>query len=235
MTHPILAVKNLAIEHRNFSLRGKSTFLLKEINFSLTANTSISIIGESGTGKTTLMNSLLGLHNYNRGEILFYGKEIRKLASHEKKKYHRSVQPVFQNYRYSFNSMVSLEKSLLIGFNRQMTRRQKREQLTEYLNLTGLEPGIIHKYPHQLSGGELQRLALVRALVSDPEILILDEPFSSLDIINEKKLLDVLLTIRTACGLSFIFITHKRPLVKYFNDRVYGIEANQFFRWKQYE
>ncbi len=235
MTAPILSVKNLAIEHRNFSLRRKPTFFLKNINFSLPANASISIIGETGTGKTTLMNSLLGLHDYNGGKILFHGREIKQLASHEKKKYRRCVQPVFQNYSYSFNSMVSLEKSLLVGFNRRMTRRQKTEQLTEYLNLAGLEPDIIHKYPHQFSGGELQRLALVRALVSEPKILILDEPFSSLDIINEKKLLDVLLTIRTVCSLSFIFITHKLPLVKYFNDRVYGIEANQFSRWKQYE
>ncbi len=235
MSSVILTVKNLKIMHQNFNFRGHPSFLLKDINFTLPKNRSISIVGESGSGKTTLMKTLLGIHSIKSGRVLFYDTDIGKINSKEKKNYRRSIQPVFQNYRQSFNPLITLRKSLLIGFNQKMSPSGKVKFLHENLNLVELPIDIIHKYPHQVSGGELQRLAFVRALTTQPQILVLDEPFSSLDIINEQKLLEIILNIQKTYQLSIIFITHKLPLVQYFNDQVHKITNNQFSRWSKYE
>ena len=232
MKHPLLSVRNICLSHSNILSKG---FCLDNISFDLLQGDSISILGNSAAGKTTLMMALLRLHEMDWGEILFKGKNIYKMSRTDSKEYQRFIQPIFQNYDESLNPRLKIFRSILLYANKNRNKQDQLDKIYYLLDILDLRTECLQKYPHQLSGGEKQRISIVVALVANPGIIILDEPFSSLDVINQKTLLEVLTKIKFDFGLSYILITHKIPLVKYFSDNVYLIENNEMLKFGSFD
>ncbi|MBN2281418.1 MAG: ABC transporter ATP-binding protein [Candidatus Marinimicrobia bacterium] len=223
MKEYLLTVENLSLAHRDRFFQRQPEWVLQNLSFSILQNASVSIVGDSATGKSSLIMALLNLTPLYSGTIFFKGKNIAFFSKKEKTQYRRNLQPVFQNYEASLNPRLSVKNNLVHGFSNSLTSREKMEKCEYLLDMVGLSGGILAQHPDQLSGGEKQRISIVRALTTSPEILLLDEPFSSLDILNQEKLLTLFLQIKSTLGISYIFITHKLPLVKYFSDSVYRI------------
>jgi peptide/nickel transport system ATP-binding protein len=226
MRENLLQIKDLCLSHSNSS--EEQYFSLKNITFDLPRHSSISIIGESGAGKTSLIMALMLLYKIDSGIIFYKDQNIARFSKKEIRNYQRQIQPVFQNYEAALNPRLNILKTLEIGMPRNFKKAEKRDEIARLLKLTELSEKLLHQYPHQLSGGEKQRVTIARALITRPEIVILDEPFSAIDVLNQEKLLTVLKTVQKEMDLSYLFITHKIPLVRHFSDAIYLISQGKF-------
>lgn len=183
------------------------------------------IQGESGSGKSTFIKAILGLIPY-KGQVLYNGKELKK-----PKDRHR-FQVIFQNPFYSFNPQKTI-RSAFVEMLRWNARKQvdfdyKEVALRHYLKPTGLPELVLDKYPSAFSGGELQRLAVARALAGNPQVLILDEPTSALDVITQKKLLDDMLPLLK--GKTVLLISHDTRVINYCTDKVITLHNQHLVR-----
>lgn len=200
----------LKIKGLNVYIKGreKSIFfsnkkrILKDIEFSLKEGECLGIIGESGSGKSTLGKAVMGLIKIESGEIEFKYKDSKSI--------------VFQDYVSSVNPKLSVEEIIKEG----LKKSGKIEMVDYYLELVGLDKRYKERYPHQLSGGQLQRVCVARALSLEPKILLLDEATSSLDSISQIQIMELLKELQYKLGLSYIFITHDLPSVTYMCNKV---------------
>ena len=180
------------------------------------------IIGHSGAGKTTLAKILSGFIPYE-GSIEIEGKELRELFAQEKQSYYRRVQYLFQNSLLSFNPNQTILKSLEepLRFMRKIKNKTERIQMIQELFTTlELEFEWLEKYPHQLSGGQCQRCAIARAILSRPECLICDEITSSLDDANQEKVIQVLQKVQKVTNMTIVLISHNQSLIEAFCSNV---------------
>jgi len=192
---------------------------LDNVDFDIDEGDSISIVGESGSGKTTLGKVLAGIQPLTKGSILFYGKDIRELGKDEYIKYRRSIQYIPQDPYSSFNPFKSIESALMsvVMYHKIADKKNAYSVISGMLKDLQLDPDeVLDKYPHQLSGGQLQRIALVRALLIRPKVLIADEIVSMLDASLRLELINLLRQVQREYGLSVIFITHDIALARYF-------------------
>ena len=174
------------------------------------------IIGHSGAGKTTLAKILSGFIPYE-GRIKIEGKELREVLTHEKQSYYQRVQYLFQNSLLAFNPNQTIVKSLEepLRFMRKIKKRPERIQMIQDLFIKlELECDWLEKYPHQLSGGQCQRCAVVRAILAQPECLICDEITSALDDANQDKVLKVLRKVQEETNMTIVFISHNQALIE---------------------
>lgn len=198
---------------------------LRDVDFEVEEGESVSVVGESGSGKTTLGRVLAGVQPYTSGLLLFYGKDVRSLSKEEYVKYRRSVQYIPQDPYSSFNPFKSMESMLMdvVRFYRIADRRRAHSVVSSMLKDLQLDPDeVLDKYPHQLSGGQLQRIAIARALLIRPRVLIADEIVSMLDASLRLELIDLLKQVQKDYELSVVFITHDIALARYFasNGRI---------------
>ena len=235
MKQLLLKVENLNLSYKQGLSQPKAAFNLKNISFSLGHNQSVSIIGDSASGKTSIMMALLKLIPVDSGNIIFEGQNIFQFSPRETQNYRRNVQPVFQRYTESLNPLLKIQQTLTLGLRPGLSCYKQEQQLKALLKMVHLSFDILNKYPHQLSGGEAQRVAIARSLVTDPKVILLDEPFSALDVLNQEKLLRVLMTIQKKIKLSYIFITHKIPLVKFFSDNIYFLSEGKMTKFDNYK
>jgi peptide/nickel transport system ATP-binding protein len=171
-----------------------------------------AIVGESGSGKTTMARLLLGLVQPTAGEVLFRGKELRKLSSDERRQFLREVQVIFQDPYEVYNPFYRVDHVLetpLKNFGLANNRAQARSLIEETLNAVGLRPEeTLGRYPHQLSGGQRQRVMVARALLMRPRLIIADEPVSMVDASLRATILGSLVALNKQYGISLIYITH---------------------------
>lgn len=191
MTHcaNILDVSNLSV---TFGHRHKSVTVVKNVNFHIKRGEAYGLIGESGCGKSTILNTLVGLISDYSGRFIFDGKEVAKRRNKDSL---CRIQMVFQDPYASLHprKMVHtvLSESLKIyGMD------NPRERVRDVLNSVGLNSSFLYRYPHELSGGQRQRIALARALIIEPEVLLLDEPTSALDVSVQAEILNLLKSLR---------------------------------------
>ncbi len=193
---------------------------LNDVDFDVDENASISIVGESGSGKTTLGRVLAGVQLPTKGTVLFYGKDVREMSKDEFMNYRRSVQYIPQDPYSSFNPPFKSMESILmdvITYYKIADRRRAYSLMSSILKDLQLEPDeVLDKYPHQLSGGQLQRIAIARALLIRPKVIIADEIVSMLDASLRVDLIDLLKQVQREYGLSVVFITHDIALARYF-------------------
>jgi oligopeptide/dipeptide ABC transporter ATP-binding protein len=184
---------------------------------------SLGIVGESGSGKTTLAKTIVRLVRPSTGSIYFDGEDVIK-SKRIAKSYRRRVQMIFQDPYESLNprslARDAVEEPMIIhGIIKDKEKR--RDRVHELLKLVGLNPETVAlKYPHELSGGERQRVSLARALSLSPDLLIADEPVSMLDVSVRIGIINLMLDLKRAFNLSYIFITHDLALSRYFCDRI---------------
>lgn len=223
MSNIVLEFKNITKKfHTGGFIGGKDFTAVDDVSFYMRKGEIISLIGESGSGKTTIGRMLLKLLKPSGGEILIHGKSISDLNKKETKKHYHKVQAVFQEPFSSFNPLYKVDRIFNMVLNVYMpdvSKIRKKELIDEALQDVNLEPcSILGKYPHQLSGGQLQRILIARALLLHAEILVADELISMLDASTRIGVLNLLGKLAKEKGLSVIFITHDLSLGYYISD-----------------
>lgn len=191
------------------------------VSFSLNERETLGIVGESGCGKSTLARCLLKLTPLSDGKIYFRGQELAGLMQKQFRPLRPKMQMVFQNPYSSFNPKLTLGRSLRsVGKVVGLEPKEYEERLERLLRLTGLSAEMLARHPGELSGGQLQRFALLRALLPAPEILVADEPVSALDVSVQAQILGLLLDLREQLALTMLFISHDLSVVRHVCGRV---------------
>ena len=205
-------------------LFGKREFkAVQDVNFKLRKGHTLGVVGESGSGKTTMGLSLLRLHEPTGGEVIFEGKDLLKLSDHERQLMRRRIQVVFQNPYASLNPRFTIGQTLvelmeIHGVGQDMADREQRAR--SLLEKVGLDGKAFGKYPHEFSGGQRQRIAIARCLTLNPDVLVLDEAVSALDVSVQAQVLNLLKDLQDEFGLSYVFISHDLAVVRFISDEV---------------
>jgi oligopeptide transport system ATP-binding protein len=226
MTKPILQVEHLK---KYFPVTGG--VLNKKINekkavdgvsFHVVEGETLGIVGESGSGKSTTGRMLLRLIEPTEGKILFENQDLRTLSAKEMRKVRRHIQMVFQDPYASLNPRHTVEKileePLIVHGIGNSSERKKR--VREMLEVVGLSDFHANRYPHQFSGGQRQRIGIARALMTNPKLIIADEPVSALDVSIQAQVLNLLKDLQREFQLTYIFIAHDLGVVRHISDRV---------------
>jgi len=192
------------------------------ISFTVHRGEILGVVGESGCGKSTLARLIVRLYTPDAGRIYFREKDINALNKEELKAYRRSVQMVFQDPYGSLNPRLKIGTSLMepLEIHGIGDKRGRRERVFELLEMVGLDREIFYKYPHQLSGGQRQRVGIARALTLKPELIIADEPVSSLDVSVQAQILNLFLDLYERFHYAYIFISHDLRVVEYMCDYI---------------
>jgi peptide/nickel transport system ATP-binding protein len=201
------------------------------VSFDVHQGEAIAVVGESGCGKSSLMKTILGLHRPTKGTITFNGKDINKLDTKEMKWYRSQVGYVQQDPFGALPPFMTiqriLEEPLIIGGVREQSERLQRIRKTmEEVKLAPVED-FLEKYPHMLSGGQLQRVVIARAMILEPKIIVADEPVSMLDASVRVEILKLLRGLQEKHNLSVIYITHDLSTVSYFSERIFVMYAGR--------
>lgn len=183
----------------------------------------IGLVGESGCGKSTLVNVLLRLEDPTEGRMIFNGVDITALSQSKlQKEVRKNIQIVFQDPFWSLNPRMLVRdvvgEPLSVHMKLPMVRLI--EEVERLLELVGLPADSVYKYPHEFSGGQRQRIAIARALALEPKLVVLDEPTSSIDILSQAQILDLLIQLKQKLGLTYILISHDLSVVHYMSDRI---------------
>lgn len=189
---------------------------LQDIAFSVNEGESLGIVGESGSGKSTLARILAGLETADQGELNYRSKPLGDwLQPSQRKQYRQEVQFVFQDPSSSLNPRKTIRQSLEspLQFLTSMDRMARRERLDQVLQEAHIEADFLTRYPHEFSGGQAQRIAIARALIVNPKVLIMDEPVSALDVSIQSEILELLKDLHQKKGITFLFITHDLAVV----------------------
>ncbi|GIM92751.1 ABC transporter ATP-binding protein [Paractinoplanes toevensis] len=193
------------------------------VDLQLRRGETLGIVGESGCGKSTLAKLLVGLERPTSGEIMVRGDDMVRLSGPALRRARRNIQMVMQDPYTSLNPRMTVGD--IIGepyvIHPDAVPRSGRERATqELLDLVGLNPDHINRYPHQFSGGQRQRIGIARALALRPEIIVCDEPVSALDVSIQAQVINLLERLQRELGLSYIFIAHDLSVVRHISDRV---------------
>lgn len=208
-----MEVLNAKLSVRNICKQFEGKEILDNLSFEVNEGEFLSILGPSGCGKTTLLRILIGLEKADSGEIIKGGQDISRLTSYE-----RGMGIVFQNYAL-FPNMTVLQNVEYALTLRKDTRATAREIALKTLEQVGLTDQM-NKRPSQLSGGQQQRVAIARTLATNPDIILLDEPISALDVTNREIMKAELKTLQKKFNVTMIFVTHDQEEAFYLSDRV---------------
>lgn len=198
--------------------------VIKNVSLSLKKGECLGIIGESGSGKSTLGKTLIGLLKPDSGNIIFDGVDMYNATKEEKRKIQQKISIVFQDYTSSANPRFLVKdiigESLRVLERKLWKKIDKVSKIKELLETVGLNEGFMNRYPHELSGGQLQRVCIARAVATEPQFILLDEAINSLDASTQTQVMDLLKNLQNKYKLSYIFITHDLPSVTYMCDKV---------------
>jgi ABC-type oligopeptide transport system ATPase subunit len=195
---------------------------VKGISFSIPKGKTLGLVGESGCGKTSTGMSIARLAPRSGGRILWQGNEISKLSNPQFEPYRKKIQVIFQNPVSSLNPRLTIFQSLgeALKLGHPKEKKSWEDIALETLSKVGLQAETLHRYPHEFSGGQLQRIGIARALCVGPELLICDEPVSSLDVSIQAQILNLLLELQAQLGLTYLFISHDLNVVHHIAQEV---------------
>jgi len=223
----ILEVRNLKkyypIKKGIFSKSREFVKAVDGVSFSLVSGETLGVVGESGCGKSTLARAILRIIKLDSGKIYFKGKDITAYSYKEMKNIRKNIQIVFQDPFSSLDprfTVFAIISEGLINFSKNKDKSAIYRRVVKALGDVGLSKDFINRYPHEFSGGQRQRINIARALALEPELLVLDEPVSSLDVSVQAQIINLLITLQEEKKLSYIFIAHDLSLVKHISEQV---------------
>ena len=232
----ILEIKKLVVDFPIFGgimqRKVDSVHAVKKVSFDLIKGETLSIVGESGSGKSTVGNAILNVLKLTAPEVYVDGKiflntndnkvDILNLKKKEMKRYRKHIQMIFQDPYSSLNPRM-LVKDIIketLDINSNLNEAQKMEKIYWLLDKVGLSSEQSNRFPHEFSGGQRQRIGIARALATEPEVIIADEPVSALDVSIQAQIINLMMDLQKEFNLSIIFIAHDLSVVKHISDRV---------------
>lgn len=192
---------------------GDEGWTLRGISLEIGRGATLGIVGESGSGKSTLIRVMCGLLRHQRGSVRFEGREINEFRGEGANELRRKNQIVFQNPRRSLDPRMTIRRSLSEPIRALQGRKPDDDELIAALRKVGLGREVLPRFPHQLSGGQLQRVGIARSLSVDPMILYADEPVSALDVSVQAQVLNLLMDLRDELGLTLVMVSHDLGVV----------------------
>jgi oligopeptide transport system ATP-binding protein len=193
-----------------------------DVSFDIRQGETLGLVGESGSGKTTVGRTMLRLYEPTDGSILIEGKDLAKQSASELRAMRQRMQIIFQDPYASLNPRMTVGG--IVGEPLEVHRvargKEKRERVQELLRLVGLNPYFVNRYPHEFSGGQRQRVGIARALALNPDLIVCDEPISSLDVSIQAQVVNLLEELQDRMGLTYLFIAHDLSMVRHISDRV---------------
>jgi ABC-type glutathione transport system ATPase component len=241
---------------RRAGLRGEQQTVVEDVSLRIEAGETLGLVGESGSGKTTLARMILGLAAPTSGTIRVDGVDVNRAGARDLKRLRRQMQPVFQDPYAALNPRMNVfaivtepfrihgqihgmdsgeeashptlaAKAPLPWSNREMSNTALRERAIALLQEVGLDESALERHPHEFSGGQRQRINIARALALRPRLLILDEPVSALDVSVGAQIVNLLKRLQRELGLTYLFISHSMPLVRYLSTRIAVMERGR--------
>jgi len=222
---PILKVEHLKTYFPiSQKLIGKSSYLkaVDDVSFSLDKGETLGIVGESGCGKSTLGNSIIRMVEPTDGNVYYQGKNMTRIKAKKFKPYRKNIQMIFQDPFSSLNPRMRIFDIVAepLRTHHVLNGKKLKTRVHELLETVGLDPDLSKRLPHEFSGGQRQRIGIARAIALNPDIIICDEPVSALDVSIQAQILNLLDRLQKELDLTFIFIAHGIPAVKYISDRI---------------
>lgn len=226
MADPILQLKDLKVYfYVNGGLFKKKDIVkaVDGISLDVYPGETVGLVGESGCGKSTTGRAIVKINQPTAGQIFVDGKDITKIKGNELKEFKRDVQMIFQDPYASLNPRMTVGEIIRepMDIHKIFDTKEEREQrVRELLELVGLKPDHIRRYPHEFSGGQRQRIGIARTLALNPKFIVCDEPISALDVSIQAQVINLLEKIQAEMGISYLFIAHDLSMVKHISDRI---------------
>lgn len=193
-----------------------------DVSLTIRRGETLGLVGESGCGKSTLGRSLIRLYEPSAGSIQFNGKDFLKLSGEDLRKSRKNIQMIFQDPYASLDPRMTVGQIIEQPFviHNILAPKEREDRVKELLQLVGLRPSHINRYPHEFSGGQRQRISIARAIALNPELIICDEPVSALDVSIQAQILNLLKDIQAKLNLTYIFISHDLSVIEHVCDRI---------------
>jgi ABC-type glutathione transport system ATPase component len=219
----------LAGVDKAFHGAGDTTHACRSVDLHVGEGEVVGLVGESGSGKSTLANIALGLLEPDRGEVRFDGRPLGDWLRREPRRFRSQIQAVFQQPLLALDGRRRVGWSVAepLRIHARGDRAERRARVAALLDRVGLDPGIADRWPRELSGGQLQRVNIARALALEPRLLVCDEPVSALDVSVQAQILNLFLDIQRDAGTALLFISHDLAVVRHLSDRLVVLYAGR--------
>ena len=224
MAEPMIRVENLEKHFKVKGTLGKKGIVhaVNGVNLDIQKGETLGLVGESGCGKSTLGRTILKVHEPDAGRIFLDGEEITNLSRKQMQPYRRRMQMIFQDPYASLNPRFTVGELIAepMKIYRMCDEKEQVERVQELLEIVGLKPDHIRRYPHEFSGGQRQRIGIARALALNPEFIVCDEPISALDVSIQAQIINLLERIQAERGISYLFIAHDLTMVRHISRQI---------------
>lgn len=234
MTKVKVEVENLKKYFYSGIFRKKEIKAVDGVSFEIKEGKTLGLVGESGCGKTTVGRTILRLIEPTEGKMFFDGEDITSLNGSKLKKLGREMQIIFQNPESSLNPRMKIYDSIAepLRIHKMCKKNEEKEVIFELIETVNLNEELLFRYPHELSGGQIQRVAIARILSLNPKFIVADEPTSMLDVSVQAQILNLLKDLQRKYAISYLFISHDLEVVEWMSDEIAIMHKGKIVEWK---